>query len=340
MKAFNKVLSTVFAIGFSLMPISEVMASEENHGVISIFDEENIKTKQYGANQKVFSLFDDDFVKDVFIWNEMQKYYPKEMFSSRDEAIAFYKSYFNLISETDCGYTAACNVVFKYFEGREDEFLKAFGYPMYTYKDGVIDFNYEYFVLEFFNYCNLKMKERYGEVREATKKDMYRFALDDYINSLEYTLRKPSKMTDEEYDAWEKFDNERIAKYKYLYDRWDSCHNTKINFGIPVDAAFGYIDNFLATKGLLCNSHVEFDNVKYKVGDIVAAGGYHLYTSEEQKENETAFNAVLTQIGDHYVYITEIHDDKIIVSSFGNRYILDLSTATWKENVTLKIGER
>jgi hypothetical protein len=329
-----------FTIGFSLMPISEVMASDNNHGIISAFDEENIKTKQYGASQRDFSFDADKLVKDYLMWNEMQKYYPVEKFTSPEEAAAFYKSYFNIIAETGCGYAAACDVVFKYFEGREEDFLKAFGYPMYTYNNGVIDFNYELFILEFFNYCNLKMKDRYDEVRKVTKKDMYRFAFDEYVNSEEYKRRKPSKMTDEEYDAWEKFDNERIAKYKYLYDRWDSCHNTKINFGIPVDAAFGYIDNFLATKGLLCNSHVEFDNVKYKVGDIVAAGGYHLYTSEEQKENETAFNAVLTQIGDHYVYITEIHDDKIIVSSFGNRYILDLSTATWKENVTLKIGER
>ena len=47
---------------------------------ISIFDEENLKSHQYGASQRVFRNNSDELVKDPLIWEEMQTVKPVETF--------------------------------------------------------------------------------------------------------------------------------------------------------------------------------------------------------------------------------------------------------------------
>ena len=45
------------------------------------------------------------------------------------------------------------NNIFSYFNGREEDFYKAFNFPMYTiYNDNIIDYNYELLVLKIFNF--------------------------------------------------------------------------------------------------------------------------------------------------------------------------------------------
>lgn len=43
------------------------------------------------------------------------------------------------LSDEGCGYVALCNTIYAEYDGREDEFEKDFGFPMY--KDGYLDFN-------------------------------------------------------------------------------------------------------------------------------------------------------------------------------------------------------
>ena len=135
---------------------------------ISPFDEENLEFDQYGGNHCKFLDNFDELIKDPIIWAEMQKYFPVESFASEEEAMEFYRQYFSTVASTGCGYTGMSNLVFKQYIGREEEFEKKFGYPMYTVKEetGEVDFNYEYVNLEYFNYINAdkinKQKDHLG----------------------------------------------------------------------------------------------------------------------------------------------------------------------------------
>ena len=133
---------------------------------ISIFDHENLNSKQYGANQEVFRTKFDQLINNPLIWEEMQRYYPVKKFEDKDEAMFFYRKYFDIIYDCGCGYAAAANYVFHMFEGRENDFYKAFGFPMYTINNNVIDFNYEIFMLKFFNYSNLKLDKSFKLIEQ------------------------------------------------------------------------------------------------------------------------------------------------------------------------------
>ncbi len=135
---------------------------------ISIFDAENRATAQYGANQN--ALYDNYYrlIRDEYIWNELQRYFPVSAFTSEEAAKAFYKEYFALIKFCGCGYAAAIDSLFRAYEGKEREFEEMFGYPMYTVDEkGKIDFNYEIAILQFFNYSILNYSEGYGTAEQV-----------------------------------------------------------------------------------------------------------------------------------------------------------------------------
>ena len=56
---------------------------------ISIFDDENNNILQYGGNQTDFKYKFQELIKDKLIWEELQKYYPLELFDSEEEAYFF-----------------------------------------------------------------------------------------------------------------------------------------------------------------------------------------------------------------------------------------------------------
>lgn len=71
----------------------------------------------------------------------VRKYYPD--FS--DEEI---EKYLEKLESEGCGYIALTNTLFKQYVGREDEFEKTFGFPMYD-KNG--DLNYDALVTDFYS---------------------------------------------------------------------------------------------------------------------------------------------------------------------------------------------
>ena len=163
LKYNRRILSTLLAIGISLTNTNCLAATEivklnnelyqiNDNGIISyerydenkneycnisIFDNENIESKQYGANQKDFFLNFDNLINNKQIWDELQIYMPYEVFDNMDDALFFYKKYFELICECGCGYVAATNYIFHQFEDKEKEFENKFGYPMYTVDENV-----------------------------------------------------------------------------------------------------------------------------------------------------------------------------------------------------------
>ena len=122
---------------------------------ISIFDNENVDSRQYGVDQMDWYEDFDELINDEFIWNELQRVHPVSEFKSEDEAMEFYEKY---LHNNNCGYAAATNAIFTYFEGRENEFEDTFGFPMYKVDNkGNLDFNYEYLQLLYYDYVNPKI---------------------------------------------------------------------------------------------------------------------------------------------------------------------------------------
>ena len=137
---------------------------------ISIYDKENIASHQYGANQKVFEVQFASLFVDKNIKEEVEKIMPLDSFSDSDEARRYYKIFFNFIDDNGCGYVAATNRIFRLFEGREEDFYNAFGFPMYIVIGEYVDFNYEPMILKFFNYSIIKKFGSIDYVRSSIKR--------------------------------------------------------------------------------------------------------------------------------------------------------------------------
>ena len=139
---------------------------------ISIFDEENLPSSQFGADQGSFDYNFTKLIRDPYILEELYNYFPISSFDSYADALDFYDKYFLTICESGCGYAAATNVIFKEYEGREKEFEETFGFPMYTVDDfGNIDFNYEVMMLKIFNYTWARDNSGEDILKENVKRD-------------------------------------------------------------------------------------------------------------------------------------------------------------------------
>ncbi len=119
---------------------------------VNIFGDYNIDSIQYGGNQCIFGTHKYDLISDANIQRIIKKRFDE---CSSEELL----NYFSVVAETGCGYVAMTNAVFKTFEGREEEFYKTFGYPMYKvhyYNDenADIDYNYEPMILDLYSEIN------------------------------------------------------------------------------------------------------------------------------------------------------------------------------------------
>ena len=311
-------------------PVYERISEDGKQGPISIFDDRNINTKQYGANQQDFKNHFEQLISDPVIWEEMQKYYPVESFNSEEEAMFFYQQYFLLIYDSGCGYAAAANYVFHMFEGREEDFYNAFGYPMYTMGKYGIDFNYETFMLKFFNYSILEKYKQRKLVSKALEKEMLEFQLDEFVDSTK--VSKPSRdWTEEQWDAWRKSYHEREDKIEDYEKRIANADDEDYNFGISLDDNFGFLYLYLRKHGVAISTSYSGRARNLKTDDIIASKKSTLYQIDGGGSVTYAYD-----VGLHYVYVTYVEEDQtIIVSSWGCKYIFDNSDVsnTYKINV-------
>ena len=173
---------------------------------ISIFDKRNIISHQYGASQLVFKTHYHRLINDSLIWDEIQNIFPWQEFETKEYAKLFYKFYLGTISECGCGYAAATNYVFRMFEGREEEFYNVFGYPMYKVTTQYIDFNYEIFMLKFFNYY-IKSTNNLDNIKNYVMKKVYEYKLEEYTNKKKEhkkSFNDFKNMNYDEYKEWKK----------------------------------------------------------------------------------------------------------------------------------------
>lgn len=316
--------------------VNENKTSIKGHNKdISIFDIENNKTCQYGANQRDFDYRFEELISNPRIFEEVSKYFPIESFDSYDEALYFYKKYFEIIANCGCGYAAACNYAFRLFEGNNDEFEKIFGYPMYEIIENKIDFNYELFMLKFFNYYQLDILNNKDLIISTMSKDLANNKIKIFL-SKEYSEKKTpdfSKLLDEEIEEWREYQKERDDKFHKLYVQWINAKNKYYNFGIPLDECFGYFESYLKKN----NIDVDIDCIKivynYNIDDIIASDNFTFYHYNEN--NELALYQ--SHIDNHYFYISEVTDDGLIIcSSWGNRYIFDDKQSSYVSKILVK----
>ena len=123
---------------------------------LSIFDIDNIRTNQYGASQIDFNRRFDYLIKEQKMWREVQNEFPLRDFDDYQDAMDFYRDYFNQIGACGCGYAAATNTIFQIFEGNETGFQNTFGFPMYSLLKDTPDYNYELMMLKFFQFRNIE----------------------------------------------------------------------------------------------------------------------------------------------------------------------------------------
>ena len=264
----------------------------ENYIPIDIFGEYNVNAIQYGGSQMDFKYNIEKLLQDPLIIERLKEYFPNATMED-------YECYLLKICNVGCGYTALINSLFEQYEGREQEFLDKFGFPMYDIKeDGTIDYNYEYLILDYFNYVwgnsGYSIEELYGD----TGKD----------------VQDGSLQEDQSYDKGKATGT--IPKIDQLFS---SFLKEKYNIVSTIDVSnwsSATEDNYID----IYNSLKKDDNTSI----ILSAAGIDLYDMEG--------NLVYSNVGGHAMYITGIAEDgKIKVSSWGEEYIVDLSNVSERE---------
>ena len=306
----------------------------------NIFNEQNNLTGQYGTNQLDFYYHFNNLIKDPLILDEVQKYFPRNKFDSDEEAMFFYNKYFKVIADCGCGYTAVINSIFEYFNGREEDFLNTFNFPMYNmYNDNKIDYNYELLVLKFFNYVVLESHaEDYclDDVIKYFEKDYYSYKLQLFQSNPDFQKKLPKdfhKYTKSDWDNWNKYTEERNNQFKILYNKWLEAENVYKNFGLPIEIELGDIKGFLKQYNIDINVDIKRTKKFFSINDILACHNFTLY---KRNENGDIIDTI-DHVSSHYVYISDITEDgKIIVSSWGKEYLFDNEESSWTYRLTLK----
>ena len=146
---------------------------------VDIFADYNIDSYQFGSDQCVFDESNGvELLNDPEIQAILEQYYPG---ATDEEKLA----YLNAVANTGCGNAGMTNLVFKKFEGKEEEFYSTFGFPMYNIKferDSLsIDYNYEPLFLDLFANGHKKNNIE-GSTKSACGTNIFgRNEMEDYL---------------------------------------------------------------------------------------------------------------------------------------------------------------
>lgn len=155
-----------------------IIAKDSKGRSLDIFGDYNIDSCQFGGNQEdLVNAYNNPYV-DAMI----KSYFPS--ITTEEEL-----QYLNNIKNNGCGNVAITNLVFKKFEGKEEEFYKTFGYPMYGLKydsknDGLsIDYNYEPLITDLYCHENPDIYHTVG-TDKIRREDMEKYLEEKYNVSL------------------------------------------------------------------------------------------------------------------------------------------------------------
>lgn len=164
-----------------------VKVKDSNGKYLNIFGEYNVGSRQFGGDQSVL----DKAYKNQYVNDILNEYFPD---ASQEAKI----SYLYGAQGSACGNVAMSNLVFKKFEGREENFYKTFGYPMYEIKydsktNGLaIDYNYEPLIMDLYCHENPNIKFTDGTDKKRIKsmesylKEKYNVSLSGYYRPWVY----------------------------------------------------------------------------------------------------------------------------------------------------------
>ena len=257
---------------------------EGNIEPISIFSNYNRLAEQYGGDQGSFSRTVEELLEDPIVLEKLRKTFPNATMED-------YEKYLKRINQVGCGYTAMINTLFEYYKGRENEFYRKFGFHMYDIEsNGFLDYNYEYLILDFFNYIwgnsGYSIQQLYGDIG----KKVYDAALDKYEKNPDAKAKGTGT-------------KEKLLFMDFL--------NKK--YGINCNVEFIYENN--EQKIIELYKKISKDK---NTQIIISANQFELY---DRYGNLTDEN-----VGNHAMSVTGVTEDgKLIVSSWGTERILDLS---------------
>ena len=261
---------------------------------IGIFDNDNISSKQYGGDQMAFSRNTEELLKDPYIINELKNTFP-------NASMEDYELYLNKLCSVGCGYTSVINTIFNQYKGKERHFYNDFGFPMYTLNsEGNVDYNYEYLILDFFNYRNSNLgysiQELYGDVEKN--------AVDGSISG-DYGTGKAIGFSNASYSSI----------ITYLKDRFD----------LDINLDERYLNSQANRTYVNSSNSFEYDSVISAYYDIktndntvmIGSGNYKLLRMDGSVATENG--------GGHCMTITGVtKDGNFIVSSWGDQFIFDI----------------
>lgn len=222
------------------------------------------------------------------------------------------------INSEGCGYVAIVNSIFVAYEGREDEFERVFGFPMYDKKGQA---NYNYLLVDF--YANTDDRYFIDEPYGATA------LVNDVI--LEYVGGRENEFQ-EKYGCPPLIDENKInpvAQQKILDEYQDSSMASKKTSGTTIYSLENRFKHYLKEKDITCSSE-SLSNGSVLNGEAINkymddGKSVNILVSDFNLYNEKG-TAVQTDVGGHWMTITDVTEDgRYIVSSWGKRYYLNPS---------------
>lgn len=308
---------------------------------ISIFDYENITTRQYGANQNVFHDHFSVLIQDPLIMEEIQKMFPYSKIDKDLDPMIFYRFYLDTIRKDGCSFAAGVNAIFNLYEGREDEFYNTFGFPMYNISSNYqVDFNYEVMMLAYFNNY-IKKKFKITEFKNSIERDAYKYLINYYTNE-----RKELKKANQDYKNWS--DANQLLKWKEKDQELEEIIEKMTNklkeipdnnniYALRIEDIKSSISDFLSKYKAKVKITTNDNLNNPSIGDVLACNKSYIYTG-----NYNFYSLYpADEVGPHCHTISEIETDEsgkkiITVSSWGLRYKIDIDKTKVLKRCTIK----
>ena len=301
----------------------------------STFNDDNDDNGSYGGNQGALIISIEDFLDDSNVWEIVHKYYPEA--SKEDIELLF-----NRMNFVGCSYVATVNTLFEYFDSipnGESEFEKIFGFSMLASKENpntgehYYGYRYEYLFLDFFLYYAKNergfdtIEEAYGNVEEEMQIRSGDAALDK--EEFERTGMGGTDVLDAG-NVFAKFLEDKGIKLSVTSD----TITTKVTLEPGTDEWMKRKEELeaiginIADDQPIVENNTEKVDIKEALKEgkfaIVSAYDFTLYYPEDIDGNGKLDDVYDDDVGSHAMTIVDVTDDgKYIVSSWGNKYILD-----------------
>lgn len=264
---------------------NKYISSMDKNGIYSY---NNYPIHRYGGNQGDLSAIDDDDVYKL-LQNDYIVSKLKKIYP--DATMEDYEAYLSKISSIGCGYTALANCIFKSFENMPTEFEKRFGYPMYYFdENGNKVMNYDNMIFDYFTYVWA---------------DGSGYSINQIVNGPQTSENVPNYNGRAQIDA-EGAHGTSPDMLKVFSEFMEKNYNLKVD----IDYKDGIANDELVEKVKAIKQKNDMP--------IIWADGYNL--------NYLNGNNCLYDGGSHAMCVTNVTpDNEIIVSTWGDPYIIDVS---------------